>query len=135
MLRVIDSYAQTDEDTTHVAVVDTTPPKLSLSLSPATALAAEPQARAITATIATSDVCDANPTVKLVSITSNEPDNGLGDGDTARRHPGRRVGTDDRTFQLRPSGAAPARAASTRSPTRRPQRQRDRKQATVTVPH
>ncbi|QLE59736.1 hypothetical protein FD725_29340 (plasmid) [Nostoc sp. TCL26-01] len=30
-----------------------------------------------------SDDFDANPTVRLVSITSNEPDNGLGDGDTA----------------------------------------------------
>jgi DNA/RNA endonuclease G (NUC1)/PKD repeat protein len=30
-----------------------------------------------------SDDFDANPIVKLVSITSNEPDNGLGDGDTA----------------------------------------------------
>jgi hypothetical protein len=30
-----------------------------------------------------SDDFDINPTVKLVSITSNEPDNGLGDGDTA----------------------------------------------------
>jgi hypothetical protein len=33
--------------------------------------------------IKVSDDFDANPTVKLVSITSNEPDNGLGDGDTA----------------------------------------------------
>jgi hypothetical protein len=30
-----------------------------------------------------SDDFDANPIVRLVSITSNEPDNGLGDGDTA----------------------------------------------------
>jgi hypothetical protein len=30
-----------------------------------------------------SDDFDANPTVKLLSITSNESDNGLGDGDTA----------------------------------------------------
>jgi PKD repeat protein len=30
-----------------------------------------------------SDDFDANPTVRLLSITSNEPDNGLGDGDTA----------------------------------------------------
>ncbi|NJR16284.1 MAG: hypothetical protein HC785_11575 [Calothrix sp. CSU_2_0] len=30
-----------------------------------------------------SDDFDANPTVRLISITSNEPDNGLGDGDTA----------------------------------------------------
>jgi hypothetical protein len=28
------------------------------------------------------DDFDANPTAKLLSITSNEPDNGLGDGDT-----------------------------------------------------
>jgi hypothetical protein len=31
-----------------------------------------------------SDDFDANPKVELVSITSNEPDNGLGDGDTAK---------------------------------------------------
>jgi hypothetical protein len=30
-----------------------------------------------------SDDFDTNPTVRLVSITSNKPDNGLGDGDTA----------------------------------------------------
>lgn len=34
--------------------------------------------------VAVSDDFDANPAVKLVSITSNEPDNGLGDGDTAK---------------------------------------------------
>ena len=28
------------------------------------------------------DVCDPSPTVKVVSVTSNEPDNGTGDGDT-----------------------------------------------------
>ena len=30
-----------------------------------------------------SDNFDQNPTIELVSITSNEPDDGLGDGDTA----------------------------------------------------
>ena len=34
--------------------------------------------------VTTSDDFDANPVVKLVSITSNEPDNGMGDGDTAK---------------------------------------------------
>jgi hypothetical protein len=33
--------------------------------------------------VSASDDFDPNPVVKLVSITSNEPDNGLGDGDTA----------------------------------------------------
>ncbi len=37
----------------------------------------------VTATVVASDNFDTNPTIELVSITSNEPDNGLGDGDTA----------------------------------------------------
>src|SRR5262249_61804360 len=35
VLRVIDTFAQADEDVTHVAVVDTTPPNLSVTVSPA----------------------------------------------------------------------------------------------------
>ena len=35
----------------------------------------------VTATVVVSDNFDPNPTIELVSITSNEPDNGLGDGD------------------------------------------------------
>jgi hypothetical protein len=37
----------------------------------------------VTATVVASDNFDPNPVLELVSITSNEPDNGLGDGDTA----------------------------------------------------
>jgi hypothetical protein len=37
----------------------------------------------VTATVVVRDNFDPNPTVELVSITSNEPDDGLGDGDTA----------------------------------------------------
>jgi len=37
----------------------------------------------VTATVVASDNFDPNPTITLVSVTSNEPDNGLGDGDTA----------------------------------------------------
>jgi hypothetical protein len=39
--------------------------------------------------------------VTLVSITSNEPDNGTGDGDTTDDIQGADFGTDDREFQLR----------------------------------
>ncbi len=38
-----------------------------------------PVAVAVTA----SDICDATPVCRISSVTSNEPDNGLGDGDTA----------------------------------------------------
>jgi endo-1,4-beta-xylanase len=39
--------------------------------------------------------------VELVSITSNEADNGLGDGDTSDDIQGASYGTDDRQFLLR----------------------------------
>jgi len=55
----------------------------------------------ITANVQASDTCDPNPTVTLVSITSNEPDNGLGDGDTPNDIQGAELGTDDRSFALR----------------------------------
>ncbi len=84
VLRVIDTFAQADEDVTHVAVVDTTPPNLSVSLSPAQLFPPNHKLVAITATIVATDTCDASPVVRLVSITSNEPDNGLGDGDTTQ---------------------------------------------------
>ena len=51
----------------------------------------------VTATVSVSDNFDPNPTVTLVSVTSNEPDEGLGDGDT----PNDIVIVDDYTFQLR----------------------------------
>ena len=123
VLRVIDTFAQADEDVTHVAVVDTTPPKLSVSVSPARLSPPNHKLVPITATIVATDTCDASPVVRLVSITSNEADNGLGDGDTTRRHPGGVV------RHRRPPVPAPERAqrqrvrgASTRSPTRRPTR-------------
>jgi endo-1,4-beta-xylanase len=55
----------------------------------------------VRATIVTSDTCDAHPAIRLVSITSNEPDNGLGDGDQPRDIQDAAFGTDDRQFQLR----------------------------------
>jgi predicted extracellular nuclease len=51
----------------------------------------------VEATVVVSDNFDPNPTVELVSVTSNEPDNGLGDGDTADDI----VIVDDFHFQLR----------------------------------
>lgn len=42
-----------------------------------------------------------NPTITLVSIVSNEPDAGLGDGDQPHDVQGAAVGTDDRAFFLR----------------------------------
>jgi hypothetical protein len=101
VLRLIDTFAQTDEDDTHVAVVDTTPPQLSLSVSPAQLSPPNHKLVLVTARLAASDTCDANPAIRLVSITSDEPDNGLGDGDQPQDIQGAAFGTDDRQFLLR----------------------------------
>jgi len=44
---------------------------------------------------------DPNPKIELVSIVSNEPDDGLGDGDTPNDIQDAAIGTDDRSFLLR----------------------------------
>src|SRR5262249_13904447 len=111
VLRVIDAFAQADEDETHVAVVDTTPPKLSVSVSPARLSPPSHKLIPITATIVPTDTCDASPVVRLVSITSNEPDNGLGDGDQPDDIQQAAFDTDDRQFLLRKErgGTGPGR--------------------------
>jgi endo-1,4-beta-xylanase len=81
--------------------IDTTSPSLSVSLSPDTLRPPNHKLVDIVASIQVNDVCDANPTVMLVSISSNEPDNGLGDGDTINDIQGAEYGTDDRLFSLR----------------------------------
>jgi hypothetical protein len=100
-LRVIDAFAQADEDQTDVEVVDTTAPQLSLVLSPTHLSPPNHKLAVITATVAATDTCDANPAVALVSIESNEPDNGLGDGDQPNDIQEAAFGTDDRQFSLR----------------------------------
>jgi hypothetical protein len=51
----------------------------------------------VSAVVTVADNIDPNPTLTLVSVTSNEPDDGLGDGDT----PDDIVVVDDFTFELR----------------------------------
>jgi hypothetical protein len=37
----------------------------------------------VTVAVSVSDICDTTPTCTITSVSSNEPVNGLGDGDTA----------------------------------------------------
>ena len=73
-----------------------------MTLSPTTLWPPNHKFQNVTATIAVTDNCDPNPTVTLVSITSNEPETGfLGNGDKGPDIEGAALGTDDRTFSLR----------------------------------
>ncbi len=77
--------------------VDRTPPSLSVQASPSTLWPPNHKYVTATAAVGVSDNADPNPLVTLVTVTSNEPDNGLGDGD----HPDDIVILDDHTFRLR----------------------------------
>jgi len=65
-----------------VHVVDTTPPQISVTVTPDILWSPNHKMVDITATVTVSDICDTAPVVILTSITSDEPDDGLGDGDT-----------------------------------------------------
>jgi len=105
-LTVTDPGNLSSTATTSVTVQDTASPTLSVSLSPNSLQPPNHKLVLITATVSAKDACSANPAVQLVSITSNEPDEGSGDGDQPndiQAAGGGPVpfGTDVRSFQLR----------------------------------
>jgi len=66
-----------------ITPLDKTPPTLTLSVSPGMLWPPNHKMVTVTPVISVNDNLDAAPQVKLLSITSSELDNGLGDGDTA----------------------------------------------------
>ena len=64
-----------------VTIGDTTPPEISVTVSPDTLWSPNHKYVDVTATVTVSDICDPSPTVTLVSVTSNEPDDAEGGGD------------------------------------------------------
>jgi hypothetical protein len=100
-LTVTDTNGASASDNVVVTIRDTTPPNLLVSLSPNSLWPPNHKMVDITANITVTDACDAHPTVKLLSISSNEPANSTGDGNTSPDISGATFGTDDRSFQLR----------------------------------
>jgi hypothetical protein len=84
-----------------ITVVDTSAPTIIASVTPTVLWPPNHKMRTINATVVVTDQCDPNPTFVLKSITSNEADNGLGDGDAANDVQGAAYGTADTQFQLR----------------------------------
>ena len=93
--------AVSDQDTVDVTLNDTTPPTLSLVPDPAVLWPPNHKLHEVEVVVIATDACDPDPTVTLSSLSSNEPDNGLGDGDTVDDIQQADVGTDDREFLLR----------------------------------
>jgi hypothetical protein len=82
-------------------VVDTTPPQLTVTASPAQLWAPNHTLVTINVAVNVADVCDDSPDVRLVRITSNEGTLADGSGHTSPDVVGAAFGTDDRTFELR----------------------------------
>jgi len=76
---------------------DITGPVLTVTVAPNVLWPPNHKYRTVQATISVSDDADPSPTVTLVSVTSNEPDNGEDDGNTVNDI----VIVDDDTFRLR----------------------------------
>lgn len=91
-----------------VTVADTTPPDLSVQLSPTVLWPANHKMVNIRALVQASDLCGDVAEVKLLSIVSNQPDNGIGDGHTSRDIAAK-IGTLDQNFRLRAERAGPGR--------------------------
>lgn len=62
---------------------DTTPPVVTVSVSPATLWSPNHEMVRIDTNVSATDDQDPNPIIKFVGVTVNEPDDGQGDGNTA----------------------------------------------------
>jgi len=81
-LNATDEAGNTGSDNVTVTVVDTTPPEITVSVTPDSLWPPNHKYAQVEATVAAQDAGDPSPTIKFVSVTSNEPDNGKGDGNT-----------------------------------------------------
>lgn len=100
-LTVRDPTGHVAEDVTSVTIQDTTPPDLTLALSPSILWPPNHQMVDIQATVEAQDLCGSVAHLTLVSITSSDADDGHGDGHTTGDIQGDEPGTLDTSFQLR----------------------------------
>lgn len=84
-----------------VTVADTVAPEATVTLNKEALWPPDHRLVPIAARVSVADRCDPLVSFQLVSITSNEPDNGLGDGDTPGDIQGAEPGTADTRFSLR----------------------------------
>src|SRR5204862_2844174 len=88
--------------TTQITVADTQPPSLQVALTPVLLWPPNHRMVRIDATVIAADSCGGTPPqVELTSIMSDQPANGLGDGDRAQDIQDAQIGTLDQSFHLR----------------------------------
>ena len=96
-LSATDEAGNTGTDNVTVTVVDTTLPEIAISATPNILWPPNHKYVEVSINVTVYDKGDPSPTLKFVSITSNEPDNDVGDGNTVNDI----VIMNDFTFNLR----------------------------------
>jgi hypothetical protein len=96
-LNATDMAGNMASDSVTVTVIDTTPPEINATATPSTLWPPNHKYVEVHVTVTVYDICDPSPTLTFVSITSNEPDNNKGDGNTINDI----VIINDFTFNLR----------------------------------
>ncbi len=81
-LNATDEAGNTGSANVTVKVVDTKPPEISETATPDVLWSPDHQYVEVKVNVTATDVCDPSPKITLLSVTSNEPDNGKGDGNT-----------------------------------------------------
>jgi hypothetical protein len=97
MLNATDMGGNTGTDTVVVTAVDTTPPEISVTVTPNILWPPNHKYADVEVTVTASDNIDPSPAVTFVSMASNEPENGKGDGNTSNDI----MKTGDFAFKLR----------------------------------
>jgi len=137
-LRVTDTDRMTGTAGAVVAVVDTTPPAMTLAVSPAQLWPPNHRMVPVQVIWSVSDACDPSAGVALASAVSSEPDDapGMGDGNTTGDVADASVGTADGLVLLRAerSGDGPGRVYSLTYTVRDASGNTASALATVTVP-
>jgi hypothetical protein len=100
-----------DQDQVEVQVTDGTPPVISAVATPDVLRPPDHTLREIAVDIHAEDSCSAELRIELISLTSSEPDNAIGDGNSMADIQQAELGEDDRHFLLRAErqGGGPGR--------------------------
>jgi len=132
----VDACGDKGSKTAQVQVADTTPPTITASVMPSILWPPNHSLRDIVANVSVQDNCP-NVGFVLSSIVSNEPDNGVGDGNTVNDVQGAAFGTADTAFQLRAerSGVGDGRTYTVTYTATDGSQNQTLAQAVVTVPH
>lgn len=134
----VDAAGNEEEVKTLEIKIDQTSPEITtLKVTPEVLWPPNHKLIEVKVTMAAADVVDSSPTIQLISVTSNEPDDGRRDGKTTGDIQGAEIGTFDTSLLLRAerSGKGTGRIYTTTYQATDEAGNSSEKSVNVTVPH